>query len=137
MMVGKLKARAAARAWALALAACGTAHAAGLADAPRGLSAGRLGALTALVLGLAGVVIAGRAMRRAASHGDGGGRLRSATTAMLAGLTSTALGGLVVATADGGVGTGGGVGGAVLAMVLGMLAVTLGGVARARSRHAA
>ncbi|PZG24030.1 hypothetical protein C1I95_01410 [Micromonospora craterilacus] len=98
------------------------------------MSAGRLGASLAAVLGLAGVVIGGLALARPASRvGTGSGR-RGATMALLAGLIGMALGGLVVATSDSGIGTGNGRGGAYVALAVGLIAVVLGGLALARSR---
>ncbi|HEY0700813.1 MAG TPA: DUF6223 family protein [Micromonospora sp.] len=99
------------------------------------MSAGRLGAIVATVLGLAGVVVGGLALGRPASRvGTGSGRL-GATVALLAGVLGIALGGLVVATSDGGVGTGNGRGGAYVALVVGLIAVVLGGLALGRSRR--
>ncbi|NJP34630.1 DUF6223 family protein [Micromonospora thermarum] len=99
------------------------------------MSAGRLGASVAAVLGLAGVVIGGLALARPASRvGTGSGRL-GATVALLAGLIGVALGGLVVATSDSGIGTGNGRGGAYVALVVGLVAVVLGGLALVRSRR--
>jgi hypothetical protein len=80
-----------------------------------GMSAGRLGAIVAGLLGLAGVIIAlSRLLGR-----------RGPVVALTAGLLGMALGGLVVATSDGGIGTGNGLGGAYVALVLGLAAVVL------------
>ncbi|MGK5520034.1 DUF6223 family protein [Micromonospora sp. URMC 107] len=99
------------------------------------MSAGRLGATVAAVLGLAGVVVGGLALARPTSRlGTGNGRL-GATVALAAALVGTALGGVVVATSDSGIGTGNGRGGAYLALVLGLTALVLGGLALARSRR--
>ncbi|MCX4703629.1 DUF6223 family protein [Streptomyces sp. NBC_01352] len=103
------------------------------------MSAGRLGASSAAVLGLIGVVIGGLALARPAGRfgtGSGSGRLGT-TVALVAGLIAMALGGLVVATSDGGIGTGNGLGGAIVALVVGLIALVLGGLALARSRRTA
>ncbi|MBW4700604.1 MULTISPECIES: DUF6223 family protein [unclassified Micromonospora] len=98
------------------------------------MSAGRLGATLAALLGLAGLVIGGLALGRPTVR-PGGGR-RGAVLALTAGVVGTALGALVVATSDSGIGTGNGRGGGYLALVLGLLAVGLGGLALTRSRRA-
>ncbi|MDQ1042684.1 DUF6223 family protein [Streptomyces sp. V4I2] len=107
------------------------------------MSAGRLGASSAAVLGLVGVVIGGLALARPTGRfgtgtgsGSGSGRLGT-TLALAAGLIAMALGGLVVATSDGGIGTGNGLGGAIVALVVGLIALVLGGLALARSRRTA
>ena len=106
-------------------------------------SSGRVGSSLAIVVGLIGIVIGGRALARPAgrsrSHTDVGATdTRSkAPVAMVLGLISVIVGGLTLATADGGVGSGDGIAGAVVAMVLGLTAVVLGGLARARSREVA
>ncbi|GAA4571854.1 hypothetical protein GCM10023176_33430 [Micromonospora coerulea] len=99
------------------------------------MSAGRLGASVAALLGLTGVIIGGLALARPTSGiGTGNGRL-GATMALVAGLIGIALGGLVVATSDSGIGTGNGRGGAYVALVVGLIAMVLGGLALARSRR--
>ncbi|WP_331766267.1 DUF6223 family protein [Embleya sp. NBC_00896] len=116
--------------------------AAGVTD----LSAGRLGAIVAALLGLTGVVIGGLALARSTGRvrtgsgtgfraGTGSGR-NGAIVALAAGLIAMALGGLVVATSDGGIGTGNGLGGAFVALVVGLIGMVLGGLALARSRRA-
>ncbi|MEE6257841.1 DUF6223 family protein [Plantactinospora sonchi] len=101
------------------------------------MSAGRIWASVAAVLGLVGVVVAGLALARPASRiGTGSGGL-GATVALVAGLTGMALGALVVATSDSGIGTGNGRGGAYVALVVGLIAVALGGLALLRSRRTA
>ncbi|GAB2929781.1 hypothetical protein GCM10027280_16650 [Micromonospora polyrhachis] len=100
------------------------------------MSAGRLGASVAAVLGLAGVVVGGLALARPAGRTRGFGRLR-APVALVAGLIGMALGGLVVTTSDSGIGTGNGRGGAYVALLVGLVAVILGGLALVRSRRAA
>ncbi|MEH0841174.1 DUF6223 family protein [Micromonospora sp. CPCC 205711] len=100
------------------------------------MSAGRIGASVAALLGLTGVIISGLVLARPTRRiGTGNRRLR-ATMAMAAGLIGMALGGLVVATSDGGIGTGNGRGGAYVALVVGLIAMVLGGLALARSRRA-
>jgi hypothetical protein len=120
----------------LALAAPAAAHV--LAQPVAGtyaMSTGRLGASSAAVLGLVGVVIGGLALARPTSRiGTGSGRL-GALVALVAGLIAMALGGLVAATADGGVGTGNGLGGAYVALGVGLIAVIVGGLALGRSRR--
>lgn len=99
------------------------------------MSAGRLGASTAAVLALIGVVIGGLSLARPAGRfGTGSGRL-GAAAALSAGLIGMAIGGLVVATAEGGLGTGNGLGGGIVALVVGLIAVSLGGLALARYRR--
>ncbi|MFE9645109.1 DUF6223 family protein [Streptomyces sp. NPDC006365] len=99
------------------------------------MSAGRLGAGVAGVLGLIGAVIGGLALARPAGRfGAGSGRLGTIVP-LAAGLTAMALGALVVATSDGGIGTGNGLGGAIVALVAGLIAVVLGGLALARFRR--
>jgi Family of unknown function (DUF6223) len=121
----------------LALAAPAAAHvlAQPVAAGTYAMSTGRLGASSAAVLGLIGVVIGGLALARPTSRiGTGSGRL-GALVALAAGLIAMALGGLVAATADGGVGTGNGLGGAYVAMGVGLIAVIVGGLALGRSRR--
>jgi hypothetical protein len=99
------------------------------------MSAGRLGASVAAVLGLTGVIIGGLALARPTSRiGTGNGRL-GASVALAVGLIGIALGGLVVATSDSGIGTGNGRAGAYVALVVGLIAIVLGGLALARSRR--
>lgn len=119
------------------LAAPAAAHAsvqptaAGAAD----MSAGRLGASLAGVLGLIGVITGGLALARPTGRfGAGSGRLGTIVP-LAAGLTAMALGGLIAATSDGGIGTGNGLGGAIVALVVGLIAVALGGVTLARFRR--
>jgi hypothetical protein len=102
------------------------------------MSAGRLGASTAAVIGLIGVVLGGLALARSAGRhrfdtGAGAAAgLRRATVALVLGPIAIGLGGLVAATADGELGAGNGLGGAIVAIVLGLIASVLGGLARAR-----
>jgi hypothetical protein len=99
------------------------------------MSAGRLGAVAAGLVGLCGVVVGGLALARPTGHSGSPNAQRGGNVAVVAGLSGMALGGLIVATAPGGVGTGGGVGGAILAMLVGLISVVVGGLARARSRR--
>ncbi|MEU8300540.1 DUF6223 family protein [Micromonospora sp. NPDC048909] len=100
------------------------------------MSAGRLGASVAAVVGLIGVVIGGLALARPATRiGTANGR-GGAVVALVAGLIGIVLGGLVVATSDGGIGTGNGRGGAFVALVVGVVGIVLGGLALARARRA-
>ncbi|MEU9185533.1 DUF6223 family protein [Streptomyces sp. NPDC048484] len=99
------------------------------------MSAGRLGATTAAVLGLIGMVVGGLALARPAGRfGTHNGRL-GVGVALAAGLIAVALGGLVAGTSDGSLGTGNGLGGAIVALIVGLIAMALGGLALARSRH--
>ena len=101
------------------------------------LTADRLWATSAVVLGLVGVVIGGLALARPNSRfGTASGRL-GAIVALVAGLIAFVNGGLVLANADGGPGTGNGVVGGAAALVLGLIAAVLGGLALARSRRIA
>ncbi|MFG2332566.1 DUF6223 family protein [Streptomyces sp. NPDC048604] len=104
------------------------------------MSAGRIGASLAAVLGLAGAVLAwfaGRGGRggRSGRSGDASWAGRHGVlVALIAGPLGFLVGGLVVVTAEGGLGTGNGLGGGVVAMVFGLLSTALG--LRARSRAA-
>lgn len=98
------------------------------------MTAGRLGATAAGVLGLAGVVLGGLALAR--PH-DTGVRRRAPLVALVVSLVGMALGGLVVATAEGGIGTGNGLGGGYVALVVGLIGAVLGGLAMTRSRRPA
>lgn len=93
---------------------------------------GRLWSLVAALLGLAGVVIGGMALRSAGRICKG---RNGATVALVVGLTGTVIGGLVVAAADGGPGTGYGIVGGFMAVVVGLIAIVLGGLALARARR--
>ncbi|TMR89793.1 DUF6223 family protein [Nonomuraea basaltis] len=98
------------------------------------LSSGRLGAITAALVGLIGVIVGGRALARARRIGTGNGR-NGAIVALVAGLIGLVVGGLVMATSDGGIGTGNGLAGAIVAAAVGLIAVAVGGLALARSRR--
>ncbi|MEU6658300.1 DUF6223 family protein [Streptomyces sp. NPDC046821] len=90
------------------------------------LTAARLWATSAALLGLAGVIVGVRALRRA---GNG------SVVALATGLIATVVGALNLAVADGGPGTGNGVVGGALAVLLGLLAMELGRRARAQARR--
>ncbi|MET8873086.1 DUF6223 family protein [Nocardia sp. NPDC004604] len=96
------------------------------------LSAGRIGASTAALIGLVGAIIGGLTLARADRIGN---RAKAAITALAAGLISLALGVLVAATAKGGIGTGNGLGGAYVALVVGLISTVLGALALFRSRR--
>ncbi|MBM0274344.1 DUF6223 family protein [Micromonospora tarensis] len=104
------------------------------AAAALAMSSGRLGASSAVLLGLVGSVIGGLALARPAGRFGAG---LGAGLALATGLIGMALGGLVVATSDGGVGTGNGRGGAFVALAVGLLGVVLGGLALVRARRLA
>jgi hypothetical protein len=99
------------------------------------ITAGRIGAIVAAVVGLIGASIGGLALARAGSHTGGGTGRRGAIVALVLGPIGLVLGGLVVATADGGLGTGNGLGGGIVAMMVGLIGMTLGALALARSRR--
>ncbi|MER7332873.1 MULTISPECIES: DUF6223 family protein [unclassified Micromonospora] len=132
-----LAAAAAALVGAVGLAAPAAAHVSTqpIAASAYTMSAGRLGATVAALLGLAGALIGGFALARPTSRiGTGNGR-GGATVALVAGLIGIGLGGLVVATADSGIGTGNGRGGAYVALLVGLISTVLGGLAMARARR--
>ncbi len=89
------------------------------------LTAGRLWATSAALLGLVGAVIGGVALARG----------KGAVVALALGLIAMGGGGVNLAVADGGPGTGNGVVGGALALMLGLLAMIFGGLALARSRR--
>lgn len=99
---------------------------------PYAMSPGRLGAIVAGLLGLAGLAIGWKALHRQKT-GAGTGR-RGAVAALVAGPLGAILGGIVAFTAAGGIGTGNGRGGGYVAMVVGTIATILGARALARSR---
>jgi hypothetical protein len=109
----------------------------GLAAVSAGtLTPGRLAALLASFVGIASVVLGGKALARAAGQVGAVLGRRRATMALVLGLIGLIMGGAVVATAESGLGTGHGVGGGVVAIVVGSTGMVLGGLAlvRARSR---
>jgi Family of unknown function (DUF6223) len=93
------------------------------------LTAGRLWSIVGAAVGVAGVVVGGRALARSAGRGR-------AVVAVALGLIGAVVGALVVAAAEGGPGTGYGIVGGYVALVVGVIAAVLGGLAFARSRHA-
>lgn len=96
------------------------------------MSVGRVGASLAGLVGLAGSVLGGLALRRSA----GGWVARNgAVVALAAGPLAMVVGALVVATAEGGLGTGNGLGGGYVALVVGLLSTSLGWLARARAHR--
>jgi hypothetical protein len=136
-MLRRVRGRSVALLCALALAGGSAAHAQGEAAAPgiTYMSLGRLAASTAVLVGLAGVVIGARALRRSAGGVGSDDKRLGPIVPLVAGLIGITLGGLVVATAPGGVGTGNGLGGAIVALVVGLISTLLGGLALARSRR--
>ncbi|NRQ37707.1 hypothetical protein HII36_38640 [Nonomuraea sp. NN258] len=121
------------------------------ADAPGYLylSAGRIGAIVAALIGLAGVIIGGLALGRSTGRIGRSGRVsrlahlarfggdgrRGAVVALVAGLIGLALAGVTMATSDGGIGTGNGLAGAYVAALVAVTGTALGGVAFARNRR--
>jgi hypothetical protein len=101
-----------------------------------GLTPRRLWATTAVVLGLAGVIIGSMAMVRAVRRIGNYGR-NGAIVALVAGIIAVVNGGLNLAVATGGPGTGNGVVGGAAAFVLGLTATAVGGLALARARRIA
>ena len=99
------------------------------------LSPGRMGGIVAVVVGLIGAVIGGRALSSPAGRIAAGDRRRGAIVALILGPIGLVIGGLVVATAKGGLGTGNGLGGGVVAMIIGLIGMTVGWMALARSRR--
>ncbi|MBX6385889.1 MAG: hypothetical protein IRZ07_23435 [Microbispora sp.] len=98
------------------------------------LTPGRLWAMTAIALGLAGVAVGGLALRSAGRVRIGNARV-GAFGALAAGLVGTVIGGLVVAAAEGGPGTGYGIVGGYFALVVGPAAMVVGTLALTRSRR--
>ena len=102
-----------------------------------GLTPRRLWATTAVVLGLAGVVIGALALARPPMRfGTGFARL-GAIVALMVGGIAVVNGWLNLTIATGGPGTGNGVVGGAAAFVLGLIALTLGGLALVRYRRTA
>jgi hypothetical protein len=98
------------------------------------LTAARLWATAAALVGLVGAIIGGLALARSVRRIGNGGRKR-AVVALVAGLIAMVGGAVNLAVADGGPGTGNGVVGGALALVLGLLGLVLGGLVVARSRR--
>ena len=90
-----------------------------------GWTPGRIGAGTAGLVALVGVVAGGLTVYRRKGR-------RGAVIAIATGVFAVALGGVVAATADGGIGTGNGLAGAFVAIVAGLLGIALGWFARSR-----
>ncbi|MGC0334153.1 hypothetical protein RKD23_007143 [Streptomyces sp. SAI-170] len=99
------------------------------------MTAGRLTAVVAALIGLAGLVAGASALARAVGRIGWGDARRNAVVALVACPVGMLLGGLVVVTADGGLGTGNGLGGGIVAVLLGLGGVVLGRLALARSRR--
>lgn len=96
------------------------------------LTAGRLVGTVAALVALAGVIVGGLALARAAGRA-GAGR-RGAIAALVAGSAGMLAGGLVVAGADGGPGSGSGIVGGFVALLLGLTATILGRLTLTRTR---
>ncbi|GAB3757880.1 DUF6223 family protein [Microlunatus parietis] len=101
------------------------------------LSTGRVGAVVAVGLGLAGAVAAGLALSRPGSRLGTGTAPLGALSALGAGLIGLLVAGLVVLTSDAGIGTGNGRAGAFLGLLAGAGALALGAVALVRARRSA
>ena len=100
-----------------------------------GLTARRLWASIAAMLGMFGVIVGGLALtRRVSRFGTAPERL-AIIVAFAAGVIAVINGGLNLAVATGGPGTGNGVVGAAAALVLGLTALTLGALSLARRRR--
>jgi hypothetical protein len=97
------------------------------------LTAARLWATAAALLGLAGAITGGRALVHVTRRA-GGGR-KGAIAALVSGLVAVVVGVANLAVADGGPGTGNGVVGGAAAVVAGLLAVAFGGLTLARARR--
>jgi uncharacterized protein DUF6223 len=102
-----------------------------------GLTARRLWASIAAMLGLLGVIVGGLALTRGAGRFGTAPERLAIVVALAAGLIAVINGGLNLAVATGGPGTGNGVVGGAAALVLGLAAVTLGGLGLARRRRTA
>jgi hypothetical protein len=98
------------------------------------LTAARLWATAAALVGLVGAIIGGLALARSVRR-IGNGERKRAVVALVAGLIAMVGGAVNLAVADGGPGTGNGVVGGALALVLGLLGLVLGGLVVARSRR--
>ena len=96
------------------------------------MTLGRGAATVAVVVGLIGAAIGGRALAR--TDGRSGDGRRGALLALVMGPMAVIIGGLVVVAADGGLGTGNGLGGGVVAMIVGLIGTALGGLALARQQ---
>ncbi|MEV5410062.1 DUF6223 family protein [Thermopolyspora sp. NPDC052614] len=94
---------------------------------------GRVWAVAATLVGLAGVVAGAVALARS-RRGAGAGK-RGAVAAVGAGVAGAVVGGLVVAAAEGGPGTGYGIVGGYAALVVGVAGAVVGGLALTRVRR--
>jgi uncharacterized protein DUF6223 len=99
-----------------------------------GLTARRLWATIAALLGLLGVIVGGLALTRRVGRLGAAPARFAIIVADVAGLIAVINGGLNLAVATGGPGTGNGVVGAAAALVLGLIALTLGGLGFVRRR---
>lgn len=97
------------------------------------VTAARIWATAAALLGLFGTIIGARALARFRRRIGNSGR-KGSVVALVSGLTAAAVGVLNLAVADGDPGTGNGVVGGAAAVVLGLVAAVLGGLVMARSR---
>jgi hypothetical protein len=97
------------------------------------VTADRVVAGAAALVGLAGAVLGGRALLNHA----GRNRRRTSAMAVAAGVLSAVVGVLIIVTADGGPGTGNGIVGGYVAVALGLVGLVLGGLALTRSRSTA
>ena len=99
------------------------------------LTAERIAASGAAVVGLIGAVIGGLALARSAGRiGPGNGRA-GAIVALALGLIGMVLSVVHLGSSTGGFGTGSGRAGAIVALALGLIGMNLGGLALARSRR--
>lgn len=99
------------------------------------VTAARVWATAAALLGLAGAIIGGRVFARVRRRPGAGGRT-GALVALTAGLVAVAGGVVNLAVADGGPGTGNGVVGGGVAVVAGLVAAVFGGLALSPGRRA-
>jgi hypothetical protein len=99
-----------------------------------GLTARRLWASMAAMLGLLGVIVGVTALSRRGSRLGTAAQRLALIVALVAGLIAVINGGLNLAVATGGPGSGNGVVGAAAALVLGVIALILGGLGLARRR---
>jgi len=93
------------------------------------LSAGRIGAIAAALIGLTGAIVGALAFARSRDV-----RRRRAIIALVLAPIGAVIGALVVATADGGIGTGNGLGGGIVAMMVSLIGIALGTLALRRTR---
>jgi hypothetical protein len=100
-----------------------------------GLTARRLWATLAAMLGLLGAIVGGLALTRRAGRLGTASKQLAIMVALVAGLIAVINGGLNLAVATGGPGTGNGVVGGAAALVLGLTALTFGALGLARRRR--